>query len=306
MSNVLVILSLWLATPPTTPAPLVATITASSELKPYKQWTFGVAQLADGRLDTSWQPDAQGAYGLGQWVRLDFGKPFEVTRIEVDNGFQTSHEGVDFFCANARVGSFDVLTDGGETLSLDAFGQRRGELKLDKPVVTRTLTFVVRSVYSGKKWPRDLAVSEIRAYGREAKGPVPIESGPVQCESARLGQLRWALVQHCAAKYRKGRPSAECTWAAQYMVACDEADEITAEYKHDALPISEADWKRGVVSVGMHQATWDIPFVLEFERKGGTWAVVEASCRDGKDACGATHTLYPDAGDPEIVKGACN
>ena len=84
------------------PLPVVA-VTASSE-KP----NAPARALIDGKRDTSWQPDADGAYGLGQWIRVDLGTVFDVTSIKLHNGIQRIEGGADQFCRNARAGRVTV------------------------------------------------------------------------------------------------------------------------------------------------------------------------------------------------------
>lgn len=95
-------------------APLKPTrVVASSALAPSDGRTFGAENLFDGDPATMWRPDARGALGLGQFVRIDLGAEMDVTAIEVLNGNQRPDRGKDRYCADARAQALWIHADSG-------------------------------------------------------------------------------------------------------------------------------------------------------------------------------------------------
>lgn len=273
-------------------------VTASSTLAGTE-----AGMLVDGKLDTSWQADAQGAFGVGQWVRLDFGRVVDVTRIEVDSGVQRVEGGVDRFCAEARASFLGMIGETGRGVwfdTLETYGRRgiarAGQPGFAKPLRTRVLTIVIEGVQTGYERPGAVGLAEIAVWGREAPAHA-VESGQVTCGSTRMAALRDAVIEHCAATYRTTRPTAECQlWWMQF--------EYCANAPPPWMPITEADYGAPTLALEMENPNPPFPTMkARFERVGERWRVGALSCSYGKKACGLRHTVFSDSQeqDTEVV-----
>lgn len=280
-------------------APLTATVEASStrpETDP--------GMLVDGKLDTAWQADADGAFSLGQWVRLDFGRVVEVTRVEIDNGVQRVVGQVDHFCTEGRATLLQGYGDDGriefmrdQAGDLRRFEAEVGEgLGLVAPLRTRTLTLVIDAVEKGFVHQGAVGISEVRVWGREAPEP-PAETGDVACNSRRLGLLRAALVEHCARTYRTTRPPAECSIVRGSIDACG-----TAPPKW--LPIADKAFQAGLVELAF---TVDTPRLVALSAKltrdtDGEWDVASLTCTRDNEPCGPRSRLASHGVDLQVTE----
>ena len=136
-------------------------VEASTTQQPDNGITYDAANTLDGRPETAWNSDGQGA---GATLVYTFAQPVDLRTITVLNGYQKVRAGssgrVDLFALNERVRAFTVVTDAGsatwtlrdarapQTLT-HAFGR------------TRTVKLRVDAVYPSRKYT-DLAVSEVR------------------------------------------------------------------------------------------------------------------------------------------------
>jgi hypothetical protein len=145
-------------------APLAYSVEASSELRPWRGYTFWAGNVADGRLDTSWQPVDHRM--VGESLLFSFGAPRTLDAIEVANGLQRQDALGDLFLNNARVRVAYVEMDDGIRFTM-RFGQfERGLVRLDlEGRRTSSVRLTVMDVHAGRQWP-DLAVSEVRFLGR--------------------------------------------------------------------------------------------------------------------------------------------
>lgn len=266
--------------------PLPATVTASST-----RAGTDAGMLMDGRRDTAWLADAEGAFSLGQWVRLDFGRLVDITRIEIDNGVQRVDGGVDQFCAKGRAMGLSAYGDGGEVeLVTSRVGDlRRLEAKvgegLQRPIRTRTLTLVIGIVEEGFVERGAVGISEVRVWGQEARLLTP-EPGAIECGSRRLGALRMALVEHCAEIYRSRRPRLECDGLLQRFDQC-------RHRRPGWLPIEAEAFERGRVELvdtlkSPVSATWSAAFT---RTEAGHWRVEALSCLLNGQPCGTRYEV---------------
>ncbi len=286
MLHVCLVIAMAIAADPPPPAP---TVTASST-----RAGSNAAHLVDGKLDSVWFADADGAFGVGQWVRLDFGAEVEISRIAIHNGAHGVVDGQDGFCAHARAASVGVYGDG---LRVAHVGSRDGSGRVLEgevgqgmlaPLVTRTLTIVVEGVQQGFVHPATLAISEIEVVRKPAPEPAA-ESGKVTCGSRRMGLLRAAVIEHCAATFRETRPPAEC-------------DRVRAQFDFCKMeppkwmPIAEKEFDSGKVSLDFRSR--NPPFVqlqAAFDREtSGRWRVTGLGCKRGSRPCGLLHEVSSD------------
>lgn len=146
-------------------------VTASSTLPKWKDYTFAPANLADGRLETSWQPkSARG--GVGERFQIEFPTSVRVEQCSIANGLQLENELGDLFLLNSRIRSARMVFSDDSSLPIEFDALARGAVKFTVPnKVTRTIRVVVDSVFEGAGF-KDLAVSEIRCEGEAVVEPL--------------------------------------------------------------------------------------------------------------------------------------
>jgi hypothetical protein len=261
----------------------------------------------DGRKDTAWRPDAEATFNLWQWVRFDFGREVEITRMEIDNGVWQVPGEEESFCARARPDWYVHLDrdESGVSLETDVssqwsrfvpgyHGSKRQSFK------TRVLTLRIRSLVPSRTSNWDTGLTEVRFFGRSA-GELPAEAGPVTCGSRRLFELRDAVLDHCGRS--KSRPNAECQEWVHYFQWCR-----NPETRRDLkwLPISETQWSgpRLELHVEDSQSPLHPKFGATFARDElGRWRVEALTCRVRGAACRLYHQLLPESGaDPDPEK----
>jgi hypothetical protein len=124
--------------------------------------TYTAANTLDGRPETAWNSDGQGA---GAVLTYTFAAPVDLTSITVLNGYQKTRPGrggttVDLFALNQRARAVRVVTDAGSaewTLRDD-----RAPQTLSRTFGrTRSVRLQVVSTYPSSKYD-DLAISEVR------------------------------------------------------------------------------------------------------------------------------------------------
>ena len=187
----------------------VAAIKASSELPPWKNYTFGAENLIDGRLDTSWQPAKNKTYGVGQWVELDLGGTFNISHVILDLGLQKVDPKLgDLFCRNNRPSEYIILLDdgtnasgsGSESLSYaisDTFcdGERSDPDTVCGKTAARRLRIIITRVLEPVVWD-DVAIAEIRVYGTPTP-PLPADGDPIAWNRPGSWPFRTALADFC-------------------------------------------------------------------------------------------------------------
>ncbi len=276
----------------------VKRVEASSTRAAEGEVKFDAAHLVDGRPETVWQPDARGASGLGQWVRLDFGREVAITGVEILTGAHGGEGAEDAWCDTARPVGLTAYGDSGQRLYFGPGGDPRRltvstPSGLDaSPVTTRTLTLVIRGVERGMLGLDDVAISEVRVFGKPGAAAPP-ESGPVTCDSARLQVLRAAVIEACARRYQGSRPKAECTALFGQLDYCGEAA---------WLPIEAAEYAGPTLSLSIEDMEQPLPvsYAVTFARAGDRWTVESLTCRQSGEPCGLAQSLDPDSGsDPD-------
>ncbi len=151
--------------PETTDLTRLATVRVSSTLPSDVGLTFGADNLVDGRLETTWQPNAKRTRGAGQWIEFRFSKPQVISRIDLANGFQGDFRGEDMFLPNGR--ARDVLVELGPhklPFTLDVARRGYNAVPISPSVMADRVTIRVVSVEAGTRWP-DLAIGDVRIVG---------------------------------------------------------------------------------------------------------------------------------------------
>lgn len=141
----------------------VSKITSSSSHAASPGYTFTAANLADGALNTSWQPATTAK--SPHWVRLEFDSDVTISAIAIANGFQTTDRFGDEFLLNRKIASGRLLIGDGEEIRVRFNADARGYVRF--PVArkrTRSVELHIDETHPGTKW-NDLAISEIEVIG---------------------------------------------------------------------------------------------------------------------------------------------
>ncbi|MCC6624879.1 MAG: discoidin domain-containing protein [Deltaproteobacteria bacterium] len=281
------------AAPDEAPIPVKA-VTASSALPDWKGYTFGAANLIDGRVDTSWQPAKSDTMGIGQWIELDLGDTFEVTSVEIAPGLQREDELGDLFCRNNRPASLSVYFDDGRKAWKGLTpGDRLVRIELPeylKPrsAVTRRVLVVIESVFLPVDW-KDPAIAEVRVFGRPARPKASQPTDAIACGSAGFVPFHRAVVRFCAEGDAAFRARHNCRELVSALAGCD----ATVD-PYDSEPVSAADLllddpqaTRADYRIGT--MPW-ITHTLHFSRKSpkADWTLATHTCGEAGEAgeCG--------------------
>ncbi len=141
---------------------------ASSALPDSSPYTFGAANLFDGRADTTWQV---GNDGIGQWIAISFPESTSVT-VSMINGFVLKDKAFakdgadgDLYVLNNRVKAMkiEITADNGNTFtSAVNFEDNKRDLQNAGTYKNvKRLKFIIDGVYKGMKW-QDTALAEIK------------------------------------------------------------------------------------------------------------------------------------------------
>lgn len=208
-----------LSLPSDTPIKVVS-VTASSTMPKWQGYTFEARNLIDGRVDTSWQPRKSDTLGVGQWVELDLGAYYQVSRIEIEHGLQAVDPKLgDLYCRNNRMsqgylwfenGTFAFIWEEGDkrTSVVEGFYRRRESSDTEAPAVTRRLRLVVTMALEPVDW-KDLAIAEIRVFGRPASPPV-VDPERIAWDQPGSYPLKAAIADLCAGKNAKAQRDHDC------------------------------------------------------------------------------------------------
>ncbi len=194
----------------------VVSVRTSSHLKPWKGYTFDAANLIDGRVDTSWQPAKNDTMGVGQWIELDLGQHYEITRIELAQGLQKEDPKLgDLFCRNNRLSDARIWLDDGtrghinrglpeSSYTLEVLRFHRGSHTSEgdaAKTAARRLRIIVELVIAPVDW-HDLAIAEVRVFGRPVDPPPP-RTGAFSWEGPESWPFRVAVSDYCAVDHRR-------------------------------------------------------------------------------------------------------
>jgi hypothetical protein len=118
---------------------------------------FKTANMLDGDRQTMWQSDGAKLDGnVGVKVTFTFPGPVPLARVTVVNGAAIDETS---YAENERVAAMLVHTEAGTTAWQLADSADPQSLAL-KPGPTTAVTFEIKEVYAGRKWP-DLALTDV-------------------------------------------------------------------------------------------------------------------------------------------------
>lgn len=279
------------------PGPLeIAAVKASSTLPPWKGYTFDAANLIDGRLDTSWQPAKNDTLGVGQWVELDLGATYEISRIEIEQGLQKVDPTLgDLWCRNNRYleayvflddGSFgpDEADAGKTTSGTESFFRGVPLAGTGGKGTARHLRLVVKSVNEPVDW-EDLAVAEIRVWGKPTTAP-QVDATSIGWTAPGAWPLKVAIIDYCASNAAR-RAQHDC---GALLLAIAKGQVFNEARYRPVAPIAVADLEKGHVVLAF--TSDDVTSRMELVRgRDGRWSV---KSQTRVDAAGKPAPPVPD------------
>jgi hypothetical protein len=142
--------------------PKVVRAAASSTQRRDGTITYTAANTLDGRPETAWNSDGQGA---GAWLTFTFASPVDLTAVTVLNGYQKTRPGkkgatVDLYALNERARVVRVVTDAG-SVAWNLRDERAPQTLEHAFGRTRTVRLQVVATYPSARYD-DLAISEVR------------------------------------------------------------------------------------------------------------------------------------------------
>lgn len=143
------------------------TLSTSSSMKNWKQYSFGAGNLVDDNLWTSWQPVTKPGGGVGEWVNMTFATPQSLTGLEISNGFRRIDDKFgDLYHMNNRIKTATLECSDGTRLPIELADEPvERTVSLPAPIRCSWVKLTVDSVYRGTKW-NDLAVSELHPLAK--------------------------------------------------------------------------------------------------------------------------------------------
>ncbi len=134
------------------------TVCASSVLDPWRDVTYGPANMFDNKLDTAWVEGVDGT-GNGERLIFEFDTEQMVEGISMLNGY---HKSNDLFAKNGRITEIYLDTSDGQQL-VAPIADDPGEqvLYFDTPVRLKWLAIQISKAKAGTKYT-DTAISEFR------------------------------------------------------------------------------------------------------------------------------------------------
>ncbi len=131
---------------------------ASSVLGGQQGNSYGPRNVTDGSNGSAWVEGSKGQ-GVGEFLVLEFDAPRSVSEIAVRNGYAKNN---DIYGKNSRVRDVEIRFSNGESMET-TLSDQPGEqtISLNRPVETKWVQIVIRSVYPGWKYS-DTAINEVR------------------------------------------------------------------------------------------------------------------------------------------------
>jgi len=142
----------------------LATTSASSTLSEEnvrgKQVQYDAKRALDNDPTTSWVEGIRDSPGIGEWLKLDFEHPINVTRLELDIGYDSDEK---VFFLNNRVRNAKIIFSDGTEKDVEFLDQRGIQSISIDGITTTSITIVIQQVYPGKV--NDTPIAEVRVLG---------------------------------------------------------------------------------------------------------------------------------------------
>ena len=133
-------------------------VCASSVLAPWRDVTYGPANMFDNKLDTAWVEGVDGT-GAGERLIFEFDTEQTVEGISLLNGY---HKSNDLFAKNGRITEIYLdLSDGQQLVAPIADDPGEQVLYFDAPVRIKWLAIEISAATAGSRYA-DTAISEFR------------------------------------------------------------------------------------------------------------------------------------------------
>ena len=125
--------------------------------------SMDASNLIDGTTYHAWADGSDGN-GTGETIQYIYDGDYTMSGFTICSGYQKDN-GKDLYRKNSRPSSLEVLVDG-ESVGTFDIEDRIGEqtFVLPQMKVGSEVTFVIRSVYEGYKYPGDCVISELTVY----------------------------------------------------------------------------------------------------------------------------------------------
>ncbi len=154
-------------------------VSASSTLAP--EGAYSAANLFDARKEFVWAEGNAASDGVGEVLTFSFAHPVSIGSLQVWNGYQRSEE---HYAANGRVRDFEFGVKGGPMHTYTLRDSKAGQkIALSAGLSGQEFELKVKSIYKGNSY-KDLAISEILFFNKEAQPFVLYSAQPVQLRNA--------------------------------------------------------------------------------------------------------------------------
>jgi len=126
------------------------------------RFSFDKSHLIDGDIKTSWQiRTAKG--GVGEWIELKLKEPMDISEIIISNGFQRKDpEFGDLYFLNSRLRKVYICGDDTKCADFNIIDTKENIHLTVNFSKVMNIKFYIKDIYTGSRWPRDLAVGEIK------------------------------------------------------------------------------------------------------------------------------------------------
>ncbi|PKL40557.1 MAG: hypothetical protein CVV44_02845 [Spirochaetae bacterium HGW-Spirochaetae-1] len=126
------------------------------------RFSFDKSHLVDGDTKTSWQiRTAKG--GVGEWLELKLKEPMDISEIVISNGFQLKDpEFGDLYFLNSRLRKVSICGDDTKCADFNIIDTKENIHLAVNFKKVMDIKIVIKDIYTGSRWPQDLAVGEIK------------------------------------------------------------------------------------------------------------------------------------------------
>ena len=134
----------------------ISTTDQSSMLEADADGSYDARNVTDGILDTMWCEGNKEGDGKGEWIRLFFDKPREVSNVTLVNGIGGS---IKYWMLGNRATKATLTFEDDSTQKIEIKNSARPQTISFEPKTTRSVKIAFDEVYKGKEY-NDLCISE--------------------------------------------------------------------------------------------------------------------------------------------------